>query len=87
MVVVVSGSGTIGVGGLAGTVVVIGGSGSGAKFVGGLAGTVVVVRKKCRGGSGSSGCWNRYRVNTGRRIDRVAGGIIGRVASCCCFCQ
>ena len=72
---------------MTGTVVLIVVTGAGETVVGGLAVTVVVVRKKCRGGSGSSGCWNRYRVNTGRRIDRVAGGIIGRVASCCCFCQ
>ena len=43
MLVVVSCSVTIGVGGLAGTVVVIVGSGEGSTVVGILAGTVVVV--------------------------------------------
>ena len=43
VVVVVSGSGTTGVGGLEGTLVVIVGSGAEATEVGQLAGTVVVV--------------------------------------------
>ena len=42
MVVVVSGSGTTGVGGLEGTSVVIVGSGAGATLVGRLAGTLLV---------------------------------------------
>ena len=49
MVVVVSGSGTTGVGGLEGAVVVIVGSGAGATIVERLAGIVVVVGR-CAGG-------------------------------------
>ena len=47
--VVVSGSGTTGVGGLERTVVVIVGSGTGATIVGILTGTVVVVGRNAGG--------------------------------------
>ena len=45
MVLVVSGSGTTGVGGLSGTVVIVAGSGEGETAVGKLVGTVVFVRR------------------------------------------
>ena len=70
MLVVVSGSGTTGVGGLEGTVAVIVGSGVGAKILGRLAGTVVVLGKSAGGDSSSGGCWNRRGVKRSRMVSR-----------------
>ena len=87
MVVVVSGSGTTGVGRLEGTVVVIVGSGEGETKVGRLSRIVVVVWKKCRVDSSSGGCCNMRRLNSNRIIGMDTIGRIGRYDSSSCCCQ